>query len=97
RAGPPRQRVRAPAPGSVTQPLAEGTRFLAPEEADARLAALGVLRELFREWGYARVEVPALEPLEGDHPRSHKAFKLVDVGGGVLALRSDFTPALARL
>lgn len=81
----------------MTQPLAEGTRFLAPEEADARLAALGALRELFREWGYARVEVPALEPLEGDHPRSHKSFKLVDVGGGILALRSDFTPALARL
>src|SRR5699024_9579227 len=55
------------------------------------------LRGLYRSWGYQRVEVPALERLDPGHPRSEKAFKLVDVGGGVLSLRSDFTPALARL
>jgi len=78
-------------------PLPEGVRFLAPEEAAARAEAVGRLRALYREWGYARVEVPALERLEPDHPRASKSFKIVDVGGGVLALRSDFTPALARL
>src|SRR5690606_12737550 len=77
--------------------LPEGLRFLAPEEAAERAAAIDALRALYRSWGYARVEVPALERLEPDHPRASKAFKLVDVGGGVLALRSDFTPALARL
>jgi len=78
-------------------PLPEGIRFLAPEEAAARAAAVATLRDLYREWGYLRVEVPALERLEADHPRASKSFKLVDVGGSVLALRSDFTPALARL
>ncbi|HLV12821.1 MAG TPA: ATP phosphoribosyltransferase regulatory subunit [Trueperaceae bacterium] len=82
----------------MTRPsLPEGLRFLAPEEAAERAAAIDALRALYRSWGYARVEVPALERLEPDHPRASKAFKLVDVGGGVLALRSDFTPALARL
>lgn len=78
-------------------PLPEGIRFLDPEEAAARAEAVATLRDLYRQWGYLRVEVPALERLEPDHPRASKAFKLVDVGGSVLALRSDFTPALARL
>ncbi|HEX7000220.1 MAG TPA: ATP phosphoribosyltransferase regulatory subunit [Trueperaceae bacterium] len=78
-------------------PLPEGTRFLAPAEASARAAAIDALRSLYEAWGYQRVEVPALERLDPGHPRGEKAFKLVDVGGGVLALRSDFTPALARL
>lgn len=77
--------------------LPEGTRFLAPAEASARAAAIDVLRRLYEAWGYLRVEVPALERLDPRHPRGDKSFKLVDVGGGVLALRSDFTPALARL
>ena len=77
--------------------LPEGTRFLEPSEAAARTAAIDTLRDLYDAWGYHRVEVPALERLDPGHPRSEKSFKLVDVGGGVLALRSDFTPALARL
>lgn len=77
--------------------LPEGTRFLAPAEASARAAAIDALRRLYEAWGYQRVEVPALERLDPSHPRGDKSFKLVDVGGGVLALRSDFTPALARL
>lgn len=77
--------------------LPEGTRFLAPAEAAARAAAIDTLRRLYEAWGYQRVEVPALERLDPSHPRGEKSFKLVDVGGGVLALRSDFTPALARL
>src|SRR5690606_21196787 len=92
------ERAHAPPGRPVTRaPLPEGVRFLAPEEAAARAEAVARLRALYREWGYARVEVPALERLEPDHPRASKAFKLVDVGGSVLALRSDFTPALARL
>lgn len=77
--------------------LPEGTRFLAPAEAAARAAAIDVLRRLYEAWGYQRVEVPALERLDPSHPRGDKSFKLVDVGGGVLSLRSDFTPSLARL
>src|SRR5690606_41665339 len=92
-------RLRPLAPGQrrhpqtrpVTRPsLPEGLRFLAPEEAAERAAAIDALRALYPPRGRARVHVPALERLEPDHPRASKAFKLVDVGGGVLALRSDF-------
>lgn len=55
------------------------------------------LTELYRAWGYRSVEVPALEHYRPDHPRASQAFKLSDAGGDLLALRSDFTPALARL
>lgn len=79
----------------MSLPPADGTRFLTPFEVEARDAALAKLRELYREWGYQRVEVPALERLDDTHPRSGKSFKLIDRDGGVLALRSDFTPALA--
>ncbi len=79
----------------MTLPPADGTRYLTPREVAARDAALAALRALYLEWGYERVEVPALERLDESHPRSAKSFKLVDRDGGVLALRSDFTPALA--
>lgn len=78
----------------MTLPPAEGTSFLAPPDAESRLRATESLRRLYREWGYERVEVPALERLDDTHPRAGKSFKLVDRDGGVLALRSDFTPAL---
>jgi len=80
----------------MTLPPAEGTSFLAPADAQARVGATEALRELYREWGYERIEVPALERLDDSHPRSGKSFKLVDRDGGVLALRSDFTPALTN-
>ena len=43
------------------------------------------------------VEVPALERYDPTHPRQAQSFKLSDRDSGVLALRSDFTPALAQL
>ncbi|HZJ08499.1 MAG TPA: ATP phosphoribosyltransferase regulatory subunit [Trueperaceae bacterium] len=80
----------------MTLTLADGTSFLAPADAAGREAAIEALRGLYREWGYQRIEVPALERLDESRPRSGKSFKLVDRDGGVLALRSDFTPALAN-
>lgn len=77
--------------------LPEGTRLSPPELAAAREAALTQLRELYASWGYLPVEVPALEHFDASHPRESQAFKLTDRGSDVLALRSDFTPALARL
>jgi ATP phosphoribosyltransferase regulatory subunit len=75
----------------------EGTRFVPPDAAEARLRALAALRALYASWGYAPVEVPALERYVPEHPRAAQSFKLSDRDSGVLALRTDFTPALAQL
>lgn len=75
----------------------EGTRYILPEEAQARAGVVGLLGDLYDAWGYRLVEVPALERYHPDHPRVGQSFKLSDRDSGVLALRSDFTPALAGL
>ena len=77
--------------------LPDGTRLAPPELAAGRELALARLRELYGSWGYLPVEVPALELFDAHHPRETQAFKLTDRGSDVLALRSDFTPALAHL
>lgn len=77
--------------------LVDGTRFSPPDVALRREAGLAKLRELYASWGYAPVEVPVLERFDPYHPREEQAFKLIDNGSEVIALRSDFTPALARL
>lgn len=81
----------------MTQSPPDGTRFVPPDAAEARLRALAALRTLYASWGYAPVEVPALERYVPEHPRADQSFKLSDRDSGVLALRSDFTPALAQL
>jgi len=75
----------------------DGTRFVPPALAAARARTLERLHDLYRRWGYRRVEVPALERYDPAHPRAEQSFKLSDRDSGVLALRSDFTPALAQL
>ncbi|MEX2534637.1 MAG: ATP phosphoribosyltransferase regulatory subunit [Trueperaceae bacterium] len=77
--------------------LPDGTRFVLPDQAAARRRVLDQLRDLYLSWGYQEVEVPALEIYDSAHPRATQSFKLSDRDSGVLALRSDFTPALARL
>lgn len=77
--------------------LPDGTRFVLPERALVRMRLLDRLRDLYRAWGYLPAEVPALESYDPSHPRAGQSFKLSDRDSGVLALRSDFTPALARL
>jgi ATP phosphoribosyltransferase regulatory subunit len=74
-----------------------GTRYSFPQESVTRLTVIAKLRALFRGWGYDPVEVPVLEPFEPTHPAAGKSFKLSDTSGNVLALRADFTPAIARL
>lgn len=90
--------VPPPHPGSPrADALVDGTRFQLPPAAAAREGLLRRLSGLYDAWGYRRVEVPALERYRSDHPRAAQAFKLTDHEGRLLALRSDFTPALARL
>lgn len=77
--------------------LVDGTRYTLPGAAQRRMELLQRLQSLYSSWGYQPVEVPALELFEPQHPRSSQSFKLTDDGSRVLALRSDFTPALANL
>lgn len=77
--------------------LADGTRAHLPPAAAARDRLRRQLSALYASWGYRTVEVPALEGYDPDHPRAAQSFKLTDRDSGLLALRSDFTPALARL
>lgn len=81
----------------MSSQLPEGTRFVLPDGAARRADVVDALRALYRGWGYDLVEVPALERYEPAHPRAAQSFKLADRDSGVLALRSDFTPALAQL
>lgn len=75
----------------------EGTRPYLPESAARRSRIFQRASELFALWGYQNVELPTLEPYDPNHPLAERAFKLVDAGGQVLALRSEYTTALARL
>ena len=75
----------------------DGTRFVAPSAARARSRVANRLAELYDAWAYLPVEVPVLERYAPEHPRASQSFKLSDRDSGVLALRSDFTPAVARI
>lgn len=77
--------------------IPEGTRFLLPPEARFKAWVVERLQALFARYGYELVELPALEVYDPLHPLAARAFKLVDRTGEVLALRSEFTTALARL
>jgi ATP phosphoribosyltransferase regulatory subunit len=77
--------------------LPDGTRYALPAHAATRLRLLEKLNTLYGEWGYQYVKLPALESYDPAHPRAAQSFKLSDRDSSLLALRSDFTPALARL
>jgi ATP phosphoribosyltransferase regulatory subunit len=81
----------------VTGAPPDGTRFVLPDAAARRAEVMAALRALYHGWGYDLVEVPSLERYDAHHPRAAQSFKLSDRDSGVLALRSDFTPALAQL
>ncbi|QFP76362.1 ATP phosphoribosyltransferase regulatory subunit [Deinococcus sp. AJ005] len=83
------------APPSASIP--EGTRDVLPPEWEQREALRVRLSGLFGSWGYRGVEVPALEYADARHPQDARAFKLIDSGGQVLALRSEFTTAIGRM
>ncbi|MBB5375032.1 ATP phosphoribosyltransferase regulatory subunit [Deinococcus metalli] len=83
---------RSTAPG-----IPEGTRDVLPPEWAQREALRARLAATFSAWGYRGIEVPALEYASPAHPQDALAFKLIDSGGQVLALRSEFTTAVGRL
>jgi ATP phosphoribosyltransferase regulatory subunit len=75
----------------------EGTRYVLPPQGLQRLRIVDALRKLYSSWGYEPVEAPALERYDPHHHAADKSFKLSDRDSGVLALRADFTPAVAKL
>src|SRR5690554_980114 len=77
--------------------LPEGTAYHLPDEVRLRERVLARLSSLFEAWGYEPVGLPALEHYDPAHPAARESFKLVDADNSLLALRSDFTPALAGL
>jgi ATP phosphoribosyltransferase regulatory subunit len=77
--------------------IPEGTRYYLPPEARLRRELQERLAGLLYGWGYEPVELPALEVYDPQHPLAERSFKLVDKSGEVLALRSEFTTAVAGL
>lgn len=84
-------------PPAITRAIPEGTRDVLPPEWTWREHLRTRLVAEFAAWGYRGVEVPALEFASESHPQNARAFKLIDSGGQVLALRSEFTTAIGRL
>lgn len=68
-----------------------------PAEAALRLRVVGTLQQLYDSWGYVSVDPPILEHYDAAHPWAETSFKLSDAGSHVLALRADYTPAVARM
>ena len=77
--------------------LPQGTRDVLPPEWAWREHLRNKVAAQFSSWGYQGVELPALELQNPQHPQDARAFKLIDRGGEVLALRSEFTTAVQRL
>lgn len=89
--------VSSPAFRPAPSLIPTGTRHVLPDEFMVREHLRSRLSGLFHSWGYEGTELPALEYASSDHPLDSSAFKLIDSGGEVLALRSEFTTPLGQL
>ncbi len=74
-----------------------GTNYILAKEAAKRNKIISQLQKLYSSWGYQRIDTPAIEYYDENHPRKNQSFKLSDKDSGVLTLRSDFTPAIAKM
>ena len=82
---------------ALSMRLPEGTRDVLPPEWAWREYLRSQLSGQFARHGYRGVDVPTLEFQDAAHPQDATAFKLIDRDGSVLALRSEFTTAIAQL
>ncbi|MEE9273702.1 MAG: ATP phosphoribosyltransferase regulatory subunit [bacterium] len=84
-----------------TKAMPAGTRVLLPGRAEAKRRVEARLLEVFHRWGFREIVTPALDlydPRAGGEVRDEQTFRLVDrETGGMLALRADLTPQIARL
>ncbi|HHO55714.1 MAG TPA: ATP phosphoribosyltransferase regulatory subunit, partial [Trueperaceae bacterium] len=74
-----------------------GTAYVLAQEAKQRQEIINKLETLYSSWGYQKIDTPVLEFYDENHPRKEQSFKLSDKDSGVLTLRSDFTPAIAKM
>lgn len=74
-----------------------GTSYSLAQEAKQRKEIIDSLEKLYSSWGYQKIDTPVLEHYDENHPRKEQSFKLSDKDSGVLTLRSDFTPAIAKM
>ncbi len=81
--------------------LPSGFRDLLFEDADRRRSAEAVLAAEFGAAGYKEVRPSTIEFLDtytlGKQSIGERAFKFIDRDDHLLALRADFTPAVARI
>jgi ATP phosphoribosyltransferase regulatory subunit len=88
---------------SVFSPLPIGARDLLPSAARRRRALTNGLLASFERWGYREVVPPLIEYFEvlgrglGSDDRE-RCVRFIEAGtGGLVALRSDVTPQIARV
>ncbi|PRP91028.1 ATP phosphoribosyltransferase regulatory subunit [Enhygromyxa salina] len=88
---------------SVFNPLPVGARDLLPAAARRRRALTSTLLAGFERWGYREVTPPLIEYFEvlgrglGPEDRE-RCVRFIEAGtGGLVALRSDVTPQIARM
>jgi ATP phosphoribosyltransferase regulatory subunit len=83
--------------------IPKGVRVFTPAETAQRRAVERTLLSVFQRWGFREIITPTFEYLEVfDRPTAEEAddqiFKFVDrQTGGLLALRVDLTPQVARM
>jgi ATP phosphoribosyltransferase regulatory subunit len=78
-----------------------GSKVFLPDQAERKRRTETRLLEVFARWGFRQIVTPAFDlyaPGSGGEVRDTQTFRLVDRDtGGLLALRSDVTPQIARL
>ena len=75
----------------------KGTHYVLPPSDAKRRQLVDRLRKLYSSWGYQSVDTPAIDFYDPQHPAAARSFTLSDSDAAVLALRADFTPAIAKM
>jgi len=85
----------------ITPRTLKGFRDFLPREAIAREELIAKARGVFRSYGFAPIDTPALEYLEilqgkGSDETDKQMYKFEDAGGREVGMRFDLTVPLAR-
>jgi histidyl-tRNA synthetase len=85
----------------ITPRTLKGFRDLLPAQALARERVLGIAREVYRSYGFAPIDTPALEYLEiltgkGSDETDKQLYRFTDHGGREVGMRFDLTVPFAR-
>ncbi|MCX8195371.1 MAG: histidine--tRNA ligase [Candidatus Micrarchaeota archaeon] len=77
----------------------KGMRDFLPQEMERRERAIGIIREVYRRFGFVPMDTPALERVEVLEKKCGEEIKgqLFRIDDGRLALRFDLTVPLARV